>query len=464
MVHSRRRALAALGAVSAIALALAGCSGNGSGATGADGGKVTITVGDAPPASQGEAHTIFMSKVKDFEKANPGITVKTSETKYDPQTFAAQLAGKTVPDMITVPYTDIQALIARGQLKDLSAQYSADKQLKVLNPSLTEQLQADGKYYAVPTGAFTQALIINRAVFQQAGLDPDTTPLSTWEDVRAAAKTIADKTDAAGFGQLTTNNQGGWILAGEAATRGGRLESTDSKGKATATVDSRAVKESLQWLKDLRWKDNAAGDNFLLQFSDIGPQVATGKYGMIIGAANWYNQFTLTYGMKPADYGVRPLPQTEDGLGNLGGGSAAIVPANATDAEAAAAVKWTEYFYLDKFTDPEFAKADAKAAAENGAAVPGTGLPLVDQKQYDSYLEAIKDEINVPLENFEAYNEARSSADFRVVTEPPVAAQQVYGILDAVVQAVLTDQNADIDSLLEKAQQSAASAVAQAQP
>lgn len=460
MVHSTRRALAALGATTAVALALAGCSAGSSDPS--DGGQVTITVGDAPPQSQGDAYTVYMDKVAAFQEANPTITIETSETKYDPQTFAAQLAGKTVPDVVTVPFTDIQALIARGQVKDISSLYESDESLKVLNPTLTQQLQADGKYYGVPTTAFTQALIINRAVFEQAGLDPDTTPLTTWDDVRKAAKTIADTTDAAGFGQLTTNNQGGWILAGEAATRGGELESTDGD-TTTATVDNEAVKESLEWLKEMRWSDGSLGDNYLMQFSDIGPQFAANKYGMMVGAANWYNQFTLTYGMDPQAYGVHPLPQTSDGLGNIGGGATAIVPANATDAEAAAAVKWTEFYYLDKYTDPDFAKTEAAAQGANGAAVPSTGLPLVDQEQYDKYLEVIKDEINVPLENFAPYNEARSSSDFVILTEPPVAAQQVYGVLDSVIQAVLTDQNADIDALLKTAQDSAASAVAQAQ-
>ena len=35
--------------------------------------------------------------------------------------------------------------------------------------------------------------------------------------------------------------------------------------------------------------------------------------------------------------------------------------------------------------------------------------------------------------------------------EPKGKTQEIYALLDAVVQAVLTDQNADIDALLEQA-------------
>jgi multiple sugar transport system substrate-binding protein len=37
------------------------------------------------------------------------------------------------------------------------------------------------------------------------------------------------------------------------------------------------------------------------------------------------------------------------------------------------------------------------------------------------------------------------------VTEPTVHTQELYAALDPVVQAVLTDKNADIDALLTKA-------------
>ena len=37
-----------------------------------------------------------------------------------------------------------------------------------------------------------------------------------------------------------------------------------------------------------------------------------------------------------------------------------------------------------------------------------------------------------------------------IIPEPQVKTQDVYGALDPVVQAVLTDQNADIDALLAR--------------
>jgi hypothetical protein len=75
---------------------------------------------------------------------------------------------------------------------------------------------------------------------------------------------------------------------------------------------------------------------------------------------------------------------------------------------------------------------------------------VVNSDQYSTYFDWIKQYINVPSANFTPYLDA--SASIPVVAEPANNAQEVYGALDTVVQSVLTDQNADIPSLLSTAQ------------
>jgi multiple sugar transport system substrate-binding protein len=443
------------------ALALTSCSGGA--ADPQTSGPVTIVVGGEPPATQEAARALFLERVAAFQEANPDITIEPSETVYDPQTFAAQLAGGTMPDVMGVPVTDIQSLIARDQVKDLSSYFDSSEVLQSLNPSVTANVQnGDGAYFGIPVSAFTLSLMINRAVFAQAGLDPDTTPLETWDDVAKAAATISDKTDVAGLAQLTSSNQGGWVLTAMTAAFGDRMEAT-ADGKTTATVDTDAATEVLEYLKALRWDADALGSNFLLGFDDVAPLFASGQYGMLVGASEWYNKFTTGFGMAPDDFGLYPLPQTSNGLGSLGGGSVGIVRPDATDAETAAAVKWIEYYYLQRYSNLDFAAEEAAATAKDGGAVPRVNLPLVAPDAYAAYLGAIEPSINVPLQNLEAYLTASESPDFKVVTEPAVEAQQLYAILDSVVQAVLTDQNADIPALLASAQQNASSIVNAAQ-
>ena len=63
--------------------------------------------------------------------------------------------------------------------------------------------------------------------------------------------------------------------------------------------------------------------------------------------------------------------------------------------------------------------------------------------------EWIKDYINVPRAQMTPFTS--KIFDQPLVTEPVAHTQELYAALDPVVQAVLTDQNADIDALLDAA-------------
>jgi hypothetical protein len=63
-------------------------------------------------------------------------------------------------------------------------------------------------------------------------------------------------------------------------------------------------------------------------------------------------------------------------------------------------------------------------------------------------MEWIKAEINVPQQNVAPFTD--KIFDANLVPEPNKHTQELYGALDSVVQAVLTDENADIDKLLSK--------------
>ena len=54
--------------------------------------------------------------------------------------------------------------------------------------------------------------------------------------------------------------------------------------------------------------------------------------------------------------------------------------------------------------------------------------------------------MNIPLENVAPFTD--KIFDANLVPEPNKHTQELYGALDSVVQAVLTDKNADIDQLL----------------
>lgn len=435
---------AAMGALSA----LAACDSGGDQDDDPADGPVTISISNLPPTTEEAAREAFLARVEEFEQANRQITIEPSEYEWDVTTFAAQLAGGTLPTTFMFPFTDGLALIERGQLADLSAEvgelpYAAD-----FNPSVLQVVQDDaGAIYGVPVAAYGMGLHYNRAMFAQAGLDPDQPPAS-WEEVRAYADAIADATGQAGYAQMSQNNTGGWILTTLTYALGGRMEQ-GSGDDVTATVDNPATRRALELLRAMRWQDDSMGSNFLFEWGTINQAFAAGQVGMYLSGSDVYNSLVTENSINPDDYGLTVLPLDGTDAGVLGGGSIVGVRPDASAAQRAAAVKWIDFYYLGKLTDEQAAVADAEALAESGAPVGTPSLPIFDAEQLAQSDAWVADYVNVPLAQMRPFKD--SILGQPLVPEPPVRAQDLYAELDAVVQAVLTDREADIDDLLATA-------------
>jgi ABC-type glycerol-3-phosphate transport system substrate-binding protein len=199
------------------------------------------------------------------------------------------------------------------------------------------------------------------------------------------------------------------------------------------------------------------GANFLYDWGTINQAFAAGQIGMYMGGSDVYNSLVTENGIDPEAYGLTVVPLEGDDAGVLGGGTIVGVRPDTSEAERAAAVAWVDFFYLGKLTNEESAVADATALVESDAPLGTPTLPVFNAEQLAESDGWVADYVNVPLEQMMPFKDA--ILDQPLVTEPPVAAQEVYAELDAVVQAVLTDEGADIDALLATANDNAASLV-----
>jgi ABC-type glycerol-3-phosphate transport system substrate-binding protein len=455
-----RRGLAVAAAL-ALATSVTACSNNNSDSGGST-EAVTLTVVGLLPGATAEAQQGLADQVKAFEDANPGITIETKEYEWKATTFAADLAGGTLPEVFEIPFTDAKTLIANGQIADMNDYLDQFPFGGAFNPNVLQYGQgADGHVYAIPAKSiYGVGLHYNRDLFTQAGLDPDKPP-TTWAEVRTYAKAIADKTGQAGFAQMATSNTGGWQLTVDTYARGGAMETVDADGKATATVDNAATKAALQFLYDLRWEDNSMGAEFTYDWGTINQAFAAGQIGMYTSGQDVYTSLVQANSINPDIYGLAMIPLEGDGAGVLGGGTLAAVNINATDAQKAAAVKWISYYYLSRYTDEASAQAAAELSVANNQPVGTPELPIFSEQSLKDYEGWIEDYVNVPLEHMTAFTSAIGAA--KLINEPPVATQDVYASLDPAVQAVLTDQAADIDALLATANEAAQRAIDKAQ-
>jgi ABC-type glycerol-3-phosphate transport system substrate-binding protein len=463
--HPRRHAAFALAAVTALLVSACGSSASPSPSTASAppttssaapvpsavaNAPVTISVGVLRPGATQEAVDALNLQITEFEAKYPWITVQPEEYNWTAPTFTAALAAGTLPDVFTIPFTDGKGLIAQHQIVNIDKRVRDLGYADKFNPNVIVNGQdKDGAIWAVPIAAYGMSLTYNRTLFKAAGLDPDKPP-TTWDEVRTAAKTIAEKTGVAGYAEMATENTGGWQLTTSTYALGGRMETVAEDGKATATLNNPQTKAALERLKAMRWTDNSMGSTFDYAWGSINQAFSAGQIGMFTGGSDLYTNMVQNNSLKPDDYGVTTIPlESSPTAGVLGGGTLAAVNVVTREDARDAAVKWIDFYYIQKLISQDGAVADAQALKANNQPVGVPALPIFDKATYDQSQTWIKDFINVPTAQMIGFTS--KIFDQQIVTEPTVETQKLYAALDPVVQAVLTDKNADIDALLAAA-------------
>jgi ABC-type glycerol-3-phosphate transport system substrate-binding protein len=451
MRAERYRLVAAAAAAAGLVLTAAACSSSNSAsgaAASSGGGKVTISINCAPPAAQQPVqHKEWLEDVAIFEKANPDITIN-SVYNYpceQPATFTAMLRGGTEPDIFYSYFTDLPQVLLSGQAADIT-QYVNAKTVPTLPdilPGAMKAVTAGKTIYGVPTSNYTQGLIYNRKLFQQAGLDPDQPP-TTWADVEKDAAAIAKLGNGiAGWGDYSAGNTGGWHFSSYIDAVGGSMVNQNT-APPTANFNTAEAQQILRVLHDMRFKDHAMSATQGLQWGALQQQFAAGKLGMYIAAPDdIYNVIIPTDKGNLDDIGMGPLPSISGTpAASLSGGNDYIFAKHDTPAQIQAGLKWINFESLTPGTG-QFNFARLKA---DGFPV-GFPEPQLFQGTTGSAVNdlrakyaTIKTDYYKP---FVAANEAAAGE--------PTNAQAVYKTLDPVMLAVLTEPNADIPSLLKTA-------------
>ncbi len=180
---------------------------------------------------------VYRDSITRFQEVCPAVSVN-----YEPVPDAFQdkmkaaMAGGTAPDVFYVDDQLMTAFAVNGQLLPLD-EYMAEaggSRDDFIAPLLTI-FTLDGQTYGLPKDWGTLGLIYLPEAFAEAGIDEPTADW-TWDDLRAAAQTIAENTDYAGYCQGSD-----WArFAPWAFSNGGAYATEDY---TTATLDTPEVKE-----------------------------------------------------------------------------------------------------------------------------------------------------------------------------------------------------------------------------
>ncbi len=426
--------------VAALGLSAAACSNDAPAP--AAGGVVTITVNGLPPTTEAVDRKKFLDDKDEFEKANPNIKIDAKEGYMDPKTFATKLAGGQLEDLFYVYYTDPSSLIAKRQVAEITPYLDQIPAVKQIRPELMKVFSSqDNKVYGVPWRNYSMGLLFSKSLFTRAGLDPANPP-TTWDEVRTAARKIAALGDGiAGYGDYSKSNTGGWHFTAEIFSLGGDV-AVDDGGKWKAAFNNDKGKQVLRQLHDMRWTDNSMGQRQLLEYADLIQMMASGKLGMYLATGDNLKTIVNQYKGNYNDYGLGPMP---GGKGTLAGGDGFMFNAKASPEKIKAGLTWLAF----KFNNPARIAHDYEydVANKNPVGLPEPNIWTGDAAK--SQADASAKFANVPVDNFKPFSEGNTGIPLKL--EPPNA-QQIYAVLDTVMQKVLTDQNANIDALLAEAE------------
>jgi raffinose/stachyose/melibiose transport system substrate-binding protein len=175
-----------------------------SGGAGGSGGSHTLTIWHA---YVGQADKVkFMTQTIDaFKKAHPEITLNVvglEQNAYKTKLQTA-MAAHQVPDVFyTLPGGYLDNFVKAGEVYPLDSDLAKNGWGDSFFPTALQQVQFDGKTYAVPVDTDSTVIWYNKALFDSKGWKIP----QTWDEFLALCQTIKD----AGIAPIALGNKDAW--------------------------------------------------------------------------------------------------------------------------------------------------------------------------------------------------------------------------------------------------------------
>ncbi len=419
--------------------------------------KVTITLGIWPEDTLTDDITVHEGYVATMKNLHSNVECVPAYYKYSTDTFMPLVESGKCPTIFETWFSEPQKLIKTKSVADITDQLEARGWLDAINPSIRQLLSDEnGRIYGIPRDGYALGLMLNVELFEEAGLvDADGYPVypKTWDELAQTAKTIKDKTGSAGLCLLAKDNAGGWHFSNIAWAFGATMSVDNGDGTFTAKVNSPEAIASMEYIKSLKWDyDVLTADPTNEDWGTGFTALGTGDAAMYIAANDAVNQPTQVNGLPVDKLAMCPIPAGPGGQFSLSGGTPYMFSKDATPEEIDAALDYLEIMgKAPVVTDAsmEGMRADAQNKVNNGVPVIPRFPCWVKQDVLDAEAKIIDEFGNVDTKMFQSYFDATSSTGLR--GEEPGLTQDLYSELTKVLQAVITDKNADVKALMETA-------------
>ena len=231
--------------------------------------------------------------------------------------------------------------------------------------------------------------------------------------------------------------------------------SRKDNNRIIANINSPEVLEAFEFIHSLRWEYDVLLDNTLLGWAEWIQNYGTNQVAMVFAASDVVNLPVNDYGLSKDAIAIAPIPAGPRGdQYSLLGGTPFMFAPDATDREVDAALKWLDFDgRLGSLTEEslENRRLDLQIQAEAGFPIGPQALRVWMNDEANRQIDLLYEEFeNVNMELFKDYYDI---SQYNLRSEEQYFAQDLYSLLDDIIQVVLNEENADIGSLLDTANQ-----------
>lgn len=212
-----------------------------------------------------------------------------------------------LPDMAILDNPDMPSLIQLGLFEDITQQAEQWKLTEEYYGSIVDTLTYEGRCYGIPFNCNSTALIYDKTLLEEKGLEPPT----TWEELRETARALTTA-DRSGFTMCGINGEQGafqilpWILAA---------------GEDPQELGGEATEEAFEFLQSLLEDGSMSGNCINLTQTDLSLEFTEGR-AAIIQNGPWALPALDEAGI---DYGIIPIPGKESNNAVVGGENIGIL-------------------------------------------------------------------------------------------------------------------------------------------
>jgi len=279
----------------------------------------------------------WQKTIKDFEAANPGISVKLQMVGWQQMhdTTVRDIASNQLPDLVNTATIWLPEWVGSGAIRTIGPDLLPSKLAADFVPVLLNKgAQYNGKTWGIPLAAATRAMFYNRTLFHQAGIAG---PPKTWDQMYNDTVAIHHKTGMYGYAFDGSGVQAFryfgfflWNAGGDFFTSSGKAAFNGPAGVQALTFLAKLV------------KSGAVPDPTAMTIEDVEPLFQAGRLGMMVDG-NY--EATLLQGNAPKlSFSAAPVPVSSPAVKPVTWGvTDTLIVSKKANAQLAS--KFIQYFY-----------------------------------------------------------------------------------------------------------------------